>query len=278
MLSLQDQVGIQSTQGSTKQQRLPSFERVKSLERIGAILDDWNLGVVNRKPAGSTFSRYFDRSFDIFHLLPNCATSTYIVKFTLENLGWIHCAVSADQFMKEHDMFQNCLATGDLTVLENHGWMAIYFSLLTVCSWFSLEELIEADKRKVGLFFMSHEEVSALSVNSLQDLSNVQETCGKWYNCAFRHLELANSMATPHLETVQVAAILTLCNSHFGETFRDRNMTSIAITTARALNMHRLGTESSYPKDWIESTPEWSTREGRNLGRRLWWTLTICDW
>lgn len=125
---------------------------------------------------------------------------------------------------------------------------------------------------------MSYEEVVALNTNSLQDLSNVQETCGRWYNCVFKYLELANAVATPHLETVQVAAILTLCNSHFGETFRDRNLTSIAITTARALNMHRLATESSYPKDWIESMPEWCTRENRNLGRRLWWTLTICDW
>lgn len=133
MLSLQDQVGIQSTQGSTKQQKLPIHERMRNLERIGVILDDWNLGVVNRQPPSSTFYRHVDRSFDILEHLPDCATSTYIVNFTLETLGWIHCAISTDKFVQEHELFQNCLATGDLAVLENHGWMAIYFSLLTVC-------------------------------------------------------------------------------------------------------------------------------------------------
>jgi hypothetical protein len=124
---------------------------------------------------------------------------------------------------------------------------------------------------------MSSEETAKLCLD-INDSSDIQKVCEKWYNCAFRQLELANFMTKPHLYTVQVAAILTLCNSHFGEIFREENLAIMAINTARALNMHQLGTESCFPKDSIEFIPEWNTREDRELGRRLWWTITICDW
>jgi hypothetical protein len=133
MLSLQDQVGIQSSRGAKKQQGLSIDQHVKTHDRMGAILDDWNLGVVNREPVSDLRSSHnTDRSADVLQHLPNDVISAQILQFSLGTLGWIHCAVRADQFMEEHLAFQESLARGEITILENHGWMAIYFSLLTV--------------------------------------------------------------------------------------------------------------------------------------------------
>jgi hypothetical protein len=103
------------------------------------------------------------------------------------------------------------------------------------------------------------------------------QCCRIWYNFAIRQLELSNAIARPQLQLVQVAAILTLCNFHFGENFQESNLTSLAINTARELKMDRLGSESNFPSR-ISRIPEWNSIEKRELGRRLWWTLVICDW
>lgn len=101
--------------------------------------------------------------------------------------------------------------------------------------------------------------------------------CRTWYNFSIRQLELSNATARPQLQLVQVTAILTLCNYHFGESFQENNLTSLAINTARELKMDRLGSESNFPSR-LSKMPEWNSVEKRELGRRLWWTLVICDW
>lgn len=93
----------------------------------------------------------------------------------------------------------------------------------------------------------------------------------------FRQVALYNVFTKPRLELVQTAAILTLCNSHFGESEREVLLLRSAIGTARALQMHRLGTESTFPRSLCERA-KWSTPAGRQLGRRLWWSLAITDW
>jgi hypothetical protein len=107
--------------------------------------------------------------------------------------------------------------------------------------------------------------------------SNRLQCCHIWYNSAIRQLEMSNATARPQLHLVQVATILTLCNSHFGENFRENNLTSLAINTARELRMDRLGSESNFPSR-LSRIFGWNSTEKRELGRRLWWTLVICDW
>ncbi|KAL2857315.1 hypothetical protein BJY01DRAFT_242387 [Aspergillus pseudoustus] len=239
-----------------------TFEDHAVHERMGAILADWNLGMVSHRPSSSEhLSHNSITPLNFVQRLPNQSASTYILRYSLETLGWVHCAVRADQFMEEHQAFQESRATRNGTMHADHGWMAVYLSLLVV-----------------GLFFMGPTEVMLLDLEDILVSSDTQELCEHWYKCVFSQLELSNAMAMPRLSTVQVAAILTLCNSHFGETFRESNMASVAINTARALNMHWLGTESSYCKEYFDSMAEWKTREDRDLGRRLWWSLTISDW
>lgn len=99
----------------------------------------------------------------------------------------------------------------------------------------------------------------------------------KWYRVALEHLHALDYMEKPRLSTIQTIAILTLLNASLGQNDRGLMMIGVAINMARCLLMDRLGTEDSYPKT-VERIPAWHAAKGRSLGRRLWWTLVICDW
>lgn len=99
----------------------------------------------------------------------------------------------------------------------------------------------------------------------------------QWYFCAVRDFKEADFEFRASIHACQTFAILTLCNMHFDESEREWLIMGVAIQTARALKMHRLGTEASFDETVLEK-PEWATVRGRQLGRRLWWTLVICDW
>ncbi|KAJ5660682.1 uncharacterized protein N7484_000054 [Penicillium longicatenatum] len=232
-----------------------------AFEEVGAILDEWNLGRLKQEKLGKPTSEN-DLHFLVETLksVPDSSTSTRIVEFSLQMLGWIHCALRADQFLIEHEAFHNALIAGTLEVLQDHKWMAIYFSVLAV-----------------GIFFMADEDTSSLKLPVVEPSPYPFSVSYHWYCAAFLQLEYSDAMGKPQLHVVQVAAILTLCHSHFGQRYRDINLSSLAQNAARALQMHRLGSESSYPID-LGRIPEWANETGRELGRRLWWTLVICDW
>jgi hypothetical protein len=71
-------------------------------------------------------------SYNILSLLPIRESSLKIVHLSLGTLGWIHCALNAPKFLAEHGAFWNSLELNNRTVLENHGWMAVYLSVLAV--------------------------------------------------------------------------------------------------------------------------------------------------
>lgn len=63
---------------------------------------------------------------------PSRAQSEQIIQFSISELGWIHCAVSASQFQHEHTEMWDALERGDTTPLGHHSWMSVYYSLLAV--------------------------------------------------------------------------------------------------------------------------------------------------
>jgi hypothetical protein len=66
-------------------------------------------------------------------LIPDRVSSQQIVEFSLANLSWIHCAVRTKVFHREHEAFWESLERGNNHVFaHDHGWLSIYFSLLTV--------------------------------------------------------------------------------------------------------------------------------------------------
>lgn len=98
-----------------------------------------------------------------------------------------------------------------------------------------------------------------------------------WYWAVLQSLEDSDFLGKPRLSTVQTIAILTLVNSSFGQNDREWMLIGIAVNIARILNMHRLANEQTLAKR-ISALPQWRSLAQRNLGRRLWWTLVICDW
>lgn len=98
-----------------------------------------------------------------------------------------------------------------------------------------------------------------------------------WYNAAFNELIASDFLTKPKLCTVQTIAMLTILHRNFGEANRDYYLLGVAINISRTLGMDRLGSEVRLPPN-LSTRPEWQTRAERELGRRLWWTLVICDW
>lgn len=69
---------------------------------------------------------------ELLMLLPIRKSSEKIVRFSLEALGWIHCALNAPDFLDQHEMFWDTLYPQHLDSLEDHSWMALYLSVLCV--------------------------------------------------------------------------------------------------------------------------------------------------
>ncbi|KAL4874495.1 hypothetical protein BJY04DRAFT_203819 [Aspergillus karnatakaensis] len=157
----------------------------------------------------------------------------------------------------EAEQFATSLEQGQFECLRNHSWLAVYLSLLVA-----------------GLIFMDDAELFA----QLSVTFSSRDDVGKlWYRTVLRQMELSDFIGRPSLHVVQAIAILNLCSRHLGERQRELTLTAIAISTAKSLKMHMLGNELSCPAR-IRKMAQWSTQPNRELGRRLWWSLVICDW
>jgi hypothetical protein len=69
---------------------------------------------------------------NILSLFPIRESSLKIVEFSLSTLGWVHCSLNAPRFLTDHNTFWDSLEANDRTVLYNHGWLAVYLSVLAV--------------------------------------------------------------------------------------------------------------------------------------------------
>ncbi|KAF9885271.1 hypothetical protein FE257_013069 [Aspergillus nanangensis] len=203
--------------------------------------------------------------------IPSRSLSEAVIHFSLRALGFIHCAVRANIFYSEHQELWSKLSQGDISGTRNHHWMAVYYALLTTGLYFiDIEDLstnhhLEIQQRCNGLG----------SGNNLKE--NKTGLARIWYDACLRELEMANFTGKASLRAIQAIAILTLCNLNFGEMERESLLHGLAVNAARYLGMHRLGSEGKHPRE-LASKPLWSCQADRELGRRLWWTLVICDW
>ena len=98
-----------------------------------------------------------------------------------------------------------------------------------------------------------------------------------WYNTSLQYLNSADFTGQPTLPNIQTLAIVTLLHRNLGESQRDYILLGLAINSARTIGMDRLGCESDATMTSV-SCDLWADRSTRELGRRLWWTLVICDW
>lgn len=133
LMSSQGRAGLPSTDANIGKAAALKSGHIATYDEVGAVLDDWDIGVSkNQQWQNGSSGRDAEYFLELFRSLPSRRNSTSIVQFSLQILGWIHCGLRADQFLAEHEAFQNALEIGTHQILENHGWMAIYFSVLTV--------------------------------------------------------------------------------------------------------------------------------------------------
>ncbi|KAL4891255.1 hypothetical protein BDV59DRAFT_194450 [Aspergillus ambiguus] len=207
---------------------------------------------------------------DSLQTIPSRSLSEAIIHFSLRTLGFIHCAVRANVFYSEHQDLWTKLSQGDVSGAGNHHWMAVYYALLTTGLYF-----IDIEDLSTNHHLEIQQRCCGLTGNNLKE--NKSHLARIWYDACLRELELAKFAGKASLRTIQAIAILTLCNLNFGEMERESLLHGLAVNAARYLGMHRLGTEGKHPQD-LAAKALWSSQADRELGRRLWWTLVICDW
>ncbi|KAJ5029411.1 hypothetical protein J3E72DRAFT_232471 [Bipolaris maydis] len=202
----------------------------------------------------------------LFLLLPSRDASLGIVTFSLQTLGWIHCAVNANDFLAEHHDFWKNVELGTGIKPEQRPWVALYFAVLAV-----------------GILYSDPEDVPSaahlprLGMPRADPISVAVDTSHLWYEAALKELPGHSFSGTPSLCTAQALVVLSLCHSNFGEHQREWLISSFATSMARLFDMHKLGNEANCSKD-VCRRPEWSSPVQRELGRRLWWTCVIRDW
>jgi hypothetical protein len=109
-----------------QQQDVHSSERILSdfqAHVFGLSIDSSAQGPVNQSPSWDT---------QVKLILPTRRWSDTIVEFSLTQLGWVHCALDEAVFMNEHNLFWKSLIDSEKDALSNHGWIAVYLSVLAV--------------------------------------------------------------------------------------------------------------------------------------------------
>lgn len=87
-----------------------------------------------RQPDESTsiYSLYQPVQQLVLMLLPDRRASEALVHFALSQLSWLHCGIRTVQFWEEHELFWDTMERGNLDVLKDHSWMAMYLGILAV--------------------------------------------------------------------------------------------------------------------------------------------------
>ncbi|KAI8680523.1 Zn(2)-C6 fungal-type domain-containing protein [Fusarium keratoplasticum] len=243
------------------------------IEELDYSMEHLNLGLAsndNDPEDETTLFSYLDCHLLRFSL-PSRITSTRVVRFVLDQLGWLHCALNASEFEAEHEKFWDLLESQSPYQQEpGASFSCVYLAILSVSFYY-----MDISHEAVQNFAFYNTEGSTLPVPKTdEDLAILSR---HWYWAVLQSLEDSDFLGKPRLSTVQTIAILTLVNSSFGQNDREWMLIGIAVNIARILNMHRLANEQTLAKR-ISALPQWRSLAQRNLGRRLWWTLVICDW
>ncbi|PYH47362.1 Zn(II)2Cys6 transcription factor [Aspergillus saccharolyticus JOP 1030-1] len=245
----------------------PAVERSHSSEKI---LNDFQ-----RLPFGLLAESSHDgpdtlrpRDDHVLLILPARHWSEVIVRFSLEHLAWVHCALEPFDFTEKHNAFwTQAVATGPHS--SDHGWNAVYLSVLAVGVYFMNDDLIEG-------FQFSHESYLTGRAAGDRSLSRMTtQLCRVWCEASLRELEYADYTSKPRITTVQALTILNIIHKNLGQSSREYILHGLAVNTARLIGIDRLSEGCEIPPLLLRDT---RTTTHLNVYRRLWWTLVIVDW
>lgn len=92
-----------------------------------------------------------------------------------------------------------------------------------------------------------------------------------------RELDNANYTRQSSVSTVQALAILNIVHKNLGESSREYILHGVAVNVARLIGIDNLGGNSGATEAVANDAIDPNDIQ-RNVYRRLWWTLVICDW
>ncbi|KAM0547541.1 hypothetical protein ACHAPJ_010285 [Fusarium lateritium] len=205
------------------------------IEELDYSMEHLNLGLANNDHDSANESASFSAGecYLLRFTLPSRTTSTGIVRFVLEQLGWLHCALIASEFEIEHERFWDLLESQSSQQKPGTSFICLYLAILSVGSYY-----MDATHQALQNFAFYNPAASNLPVpESDEDLVGLSRY---WYWAVLQALDDSDFLGKPRLSTVQTIAILTLVNSSFGQNDREWMLIGIAVNIARILNMHRL--------------------------------------
>ncbi|PWY93533.1 hypothetical protein BO94DRAFT_486735 [Aspergillus sclerotioniger CBS 115572] len=210
------------------------------------------------------------RDDHLLPILPDQHWSETIVQFSLTHFGWVHCSLEASAFMNDHCSFWDRLNHSRAESPRNHAWIAVYLSVLAVGVYF----LGEDESRQICFLQESLPVYSPYRTSLPRRVPT--ELCRTWCKAALKELNNANCLSKPSISTVQALAILNIVHKNLGESSREYSLHGLAVNVARLIGIDRLGEHHERLTGPFNDTG--LIREHRNVYRRLWWTLVICDW
>lgn len=177
--------------------------------------------------------------------------SETLVKHNFDMLFCLHMAVYPEHFFVEHDNFWKSGTADQVTGIfeglsrQQCRWLALWYSLLSSALFFSDENLTQT-----------------LESSSDELFRLAQATLAASLECLMK----AEFMTYPDITTVQIFCVLSSCLNGFGGFHLSNCLLEVAIYVAKSLNLNRLDNVKNLHLFELE------------LGKRMWWTLTVIDW
>ncbi|RAL05954.1 Zn(II)2Cys6 transcription factor [Aspergillus ibericus CBS 121593] len=247
----------------------PAPERSESSDKILNDFQSLPFGLLVR--ASQVSGRIIHpRDDHLLPILPDRHWSETIVQFSLTHFAWVHCALEPSDFINEHCDFWDRIIHSRSESPRNHAWIAVYLSVLAVGIYFIAED----QSRRICLLQESLPVCSPY--RALLPSRKPTDLCRTWCEAALKELNYASYLSKPSISTVQALAILNIVHKNLGESSREYTLHGLAVNVARLIGIDRLGEHHERLTCPVKETG--LIREHRNVHRRLWWTLVICDW
>ncbi|CAG9948948.1 unnamed protein product [Clonostachys rosea f. rosea IK726] len=114
-------------------------------------------------------------------------------------------------------------------------------------------------------FLLSDERLASAPL----EMVSIRDFASLWFDCSFASFHRCDGLAEPSIVSLQAMIALNYAFHLSGNSKTHRSMFAINIGTARALNLHLLGSQITGSADEIIL---------RETGRRAWWTLVETEW
>lgn len=112
-----------------------SRQPLRDLDALHVALESLNLGLNGSQPAVTDYSDTLQDELDVHTLLPSYETSTEIVRFSLQHLSWIHCALRSSDFLQKHEDFWTAILSNHVLEDSRGQWLTLYFAVISVSAY-----------------------------------------------------------------------------------------------------------------------------------------------